>query len=319
MISASEVTIFLNEIEAIKLALQENAQIKKSAEQSLFDLESWLVLSKIERCLNGDDRDNKLKQLLAQRWEIIRGSHLCYTLSPRSPINQLCINLASALSPLPSTEKEIDQLKSGEGPYFVLMPSLEASRDAFGTNIHNFALHQFVLSDDQSRFIPITTCLDNAVNAKDSALKHTVSKDGYHIEIIHAREPAEKQVAAYTVIPYLVDDKIHCAVGKKNGEVDYFPLNEEALTSTDIAGIRAAMKTPIKIKLTPAQEKKIFAAISYKGYQQENMSTDFSTLTDSEIMRVTHHSALTEGYYKTICGLNQMQSCPMQDESQMIV
>lgn len=149
-----------------------------STHMALMDHENALTLKAINDCLysnvSEDQLEKNIKKLLADRWERIRNTPLDYTHNPDNIINRLCIELANALEPLPKTPEEIDELKAGYGPYFLLMPSLEAGIDIAGRNIHQLQLHQFILSDDERLPIPLQDCLDYAVTQE---LKHIVCKN----------------------------------------------------------------------------------------------------------------------------------------------
>jgi ankyrin repeat protein len=116
----------------------------------------------------------KLKTILANRWQRIQGSFCDYTHAPLDPANQLCLQLAHDLSPLPPNREGLEKLKR-EGPYFLLMPTLTAYQTAYEDNIHNFELHKCILSDDATRLIPIYECLRRAFLSDEGSLKHIMS------------------------------------------------------------------------------------------------------------------------------------------------
>lgn len=119
--------------------------------------------------------DSKLIILLSRRWERIRSSSMCYTKNPKNSVNQLCLKLAQALSPPAVTGEEIDALEPKKGPYFLLMPTLSQSENVYLENIHHLGLHEFVLSDDGRRFIPIGLCLYSAYSSLYGRFKHMVA------------------------------------------------------------------------------------------------------------------------------------------------
>ena len=180
-----DINNFLNQIENIKFINRE------SENQLLEKLENKITLGEIESCFfscfgsnyllkeNLNLLKENLTKLLANRWQRIRGTRHSYNNSPNDPINQLCLELAKKISPIPDTEDEINELEHGQGPYFLLMPSLKASMDIYQDNIHNLALHQFILTDDQAIFIPIEDCLNLFSESDHGALTHTVTaQDG---------------------------------------------------------------------------------------------------------------------------------------------
>ena len=140
-------------------------------------LERWRTLTDLEACLSSPNVDEEaLKALLKTRWTRIRGTALAYTEQPFDSVNQLCYAIAQKLAPLPSTIEELNALPVGVGPYFLLMPSLVVAADVGYDNIHNLRLHEFVLSDDDTRYIPIVDCLSDARTNDDGDLRHVVSK-----------------------------------------------------------------------------------------------------------------------------------------------
>lgn len=137
--------------------------------------ENQLTLNEIDACFTKPLKVNleeRLVALLAHRWKRIFNSSMSYPNSPFNPVNQLCLSIAKALSPLPIDESEIDNLEPLEGPYFLLMPTLKAHKNIFESNIHNLAFQQFILSDDGSDFIDIFTCLEVASESGEGLFKH---------------------------------------------------------------------------------------------------------------------------------------------------
>lgn len=101
--------------------------------------------------------------------------------SPNTPIpiitERAKIAAKDDMKAFTEVERAIDtRLPFREGPYFLLMPSLEADKDAANTNIHNFKLHEFVLSDRQDLFIPVAICLEMARFSEKCVFTHQVAK-----------------------------------------------------------------------------------------------------------------------------------------------
>lgn len=131
----------------------------------LYHLSDQLLLNNVEAILTSDlnelEKKEALKQLLADRWQDIKQTSYTYCQKPRDPLNQLCLALALYISPLPENLSDCDNWEVGEGPYFILMPDLEACNDIVGgTNIHQYRLHEFILSEDSKRYIPIYETLN---------------------------------------------------------------------------------------------------------------------------------------------------------------
>ncbi|WP_133130265.1 hypothetical protein [Legionella yabuuchiae] len=107
-----------------------------------------------------NEKKEVLKQLLAEHWHSIKGTSYSYCEQPRDPLNQLCLAIALYISPLPEDLSECDDWEVGEGPYFLLMPDLEACADVSGTNLHQYRFPEFILSADNKRYIPIVETID---------------------------------------------------------------------------------------------------------------------------------------------------------------
>ena len=168
---------YIREIESIKLILTDQSDVSPS--EKFGQYENRLTIEQIESCLlsySGDELNESLRELLSTRWERIRNSYNSYTQSPHTLVNTLCLDLAKKLSPLPEDADVIDELGPRVGPYFLLMPSLTASKDIYGSNIHHLRLHQFILSDDGHLFIPIEACLYLASLSDEGELRHQVSE-----------------------------------------------------------------------------------------------------------------------------------------------
>lgn len=172
-ITIDKIQSFLNDIETAKLLISELPD--SDTLDYLAKLENQMTLHHLEICLKTtapDDLPQALIQLLSNRWERIRDSFISYTSQPINPVNHLCLDLATALSPIPDNEDELDDLSAGQGPYFLLMPSLKAHEDIFTQNIHSLRLHEFILSDDAARFIPLAKCLNAAFESSDGLYRH---------------------------------------------------------------------------------------------------------------------------------------------------
>ena len=105
-----------------------------------------------------------LKAIFAERWERIRHTSAAYTEPRYNATNDLCLDIAKILAPIPADIDEINNIDTPTGPYFVLMPSLVAFQDISMTNIHNYSLHQIMLSDDDAIFFPIHDCIQLGMN-----------------------------------------------------------------------------------------------------------------------------------------------------------
>ncbi len=155
-----------------------NESLPRSNTEVLVQFENQLTLDEIDLCFStstSEDLSANLAVLLANRWERIRHSTASYTQQPFNKVNQLCLELANIVSPLPQNKKDYDELQLGEGPYFVIMPSLKAHETVYLDNIHQFNLHEFVLSDDEQLFIPIVECLNHAIESDTGEFTHIVS------------------------------------------------------------------------------------------------------------------------------------------------
>ena len=193
-----------------------------------------------------NELESNLKTWLAQRWERIGNSALSYTQQPDDPMNRLCLSIAKQLSPLPNNPEALDRLPPQVGPYFLLMPSLKASFDTAGNNIHRYALHQFVLSDDKTVFIPIVPCLECAHASDDGILKQVVAQDAYGLQIVAAR-PADAEIPDLKLVVYWQDGAIHCAA--KNQEP--FELTKDAI----MPGLKRSITLEDR-ELTPEEQNK---------------------------------------------------------------
>ncbi|CEG56117.1 ankyrin repeat domain-containing protein [Legionella fallonii] len=168
---------FINKVKVLQRSLNE---LKTSNDtEALVKFENQLTLDEIETCFvtsSSEALSANLSIVLAKRWERIRGSIASYTEQPFNPINQLCLELAQSISPLPQQKDDYDHLAKGEGPYFVIMPSLRAHQTVYGENIHQLQLNQFVLSDNEELFIPIVGCLRRVVESDLGEVLHIASE-----------------------------------------------------------------------------------------------------------------------------------------------
>ena len=183
-LSLSEIKNIISQIETIRLLIDENNV--ETIPDKLIQFENKLTLAEIEYCLSIKEKDNlseRLCAVLAQRWERIRTSSMSYTENPLNIVNQFCLDLAIILYPIPKTEKEIDELPECEGPYFILMPSLRASTDVIGSNIHNLSFQQFILSNDDDIFIPLLPVLERATISDNGEFEHYVSLNGAFLKL----------------------------------------------------------------------------------------------------------------------------------------
>ena len=170
--------LFVDEI--MKLHKRLNVFKPENTLQSLERFENQLTLNEMEACFRDskpEELDANLVHLLSARWERIRNSNMCYTQQPRNLVNQLCFEIAKAISPPAATASEIEELAPNAGPYCLLMPSLENSEDIYGENIHSLGLHEFVLSDNERVFIPLAQCLHQASLSDEGQLRQMVAID----------------------------------------------------------------------------------------------------------------------------------------------
>lgn len=93
---------------------------------------------------------DQLKRFLANRWERIKDTNNAYPHNTHLPANQFCLLIAEALA------KEDPTLNK----YQLLMPTLETTEDEMsGIDLDELSLGSFVLSDDNTTFIPVEACL----------------------------------------------------------------------------------------------------------------------------------------------------------------
>lgn len=161
--------VLLDKVKATQQAVTRQMTQAASDLEILYHLSNQLLVSQFEEILTSDKEElqkkEALKQLLFDRWQEIKGTSQAYCTQPRDPLNQLCLALALFIAPLPDDLSECDDWAVGEGPYFVLMPDLEACNDiVLSTNIHQYKLHEFILSEDSKRYIPLFDALSYFFN-----------------------------------------------------------------------------------------------------------------------------------------------------------
>lgn len=152
-----------------------------SDEERLYHLANQPLLNKFEALLSSNTEESQIKEELKQwliaRWDDIKGSSQTYCLQPHEPLNQLCLALALYIHPLPEDLDDCDDWDVDEGPYFILMPDLKACKDIAGTNIHQFQLHEFILSEQGTRYIPIVDTLQYFLEGSSKKPLHMVFTD----------------------------------------------------------------------------------------------------------------------------------------------
>ncbi|MCL9684846.1 ankyrin repeat domain-containing protein [Legionella maioricensis] len=169
---------FIEKIKKIRDSLEQLDPTNNT--DALVKFENQLALDELEECLRAkpEEFNKKAAEFLATRWERIGNSSASYTQQPLNKVNLLCVELANILSPLPADPQKYDELKMGEGPYFLLMPSLVVHETLYGVNIHQLKLHEFILSDDGKLFIPIMACLKRAYESETGEMRHLMMKPG---------------------------------------------------------------------------------------------------------------------------------------------
>ena len=175
----------IRDIQVINRTLDKVSVTSHTPEQ-LIRQEAVLTLDAIRSCFasnTGAALDAALKVVLSQRWDRIKGSSLCYTEQPEAPVNKLCLRIARALSSPITTQKELDALSEREGPYFLLMPTLQSGVDISGDNIHALRLDEFIISDDARAVIPITAVLEKAAVSNEFEFQNVVGIDGQYAQL----------------------------------------------------------------------------------------------------------------------------------------
>ena len=282
-------------VNAIRIAL--NKKMINNALEANIAIEQSLTLDALEKCLAtySDDAEGALStafvNLLAERWERIRYSPLSYTKRPSDPVNLLCLNIARQIAPIPDNKDEIDQLSPAEGPCFLIMPSLKAWRDASGTNIHHFALHQFILSDHHNLFIPVENCLVDAMDSDTGQLKHQVSdpEDRYSLKIVNLNEqtaPHDDEIPAHELWLYLHEDMIYCAAKNK----ERFVLSQEELGEQLSDEEQQRLYENIKQALTPPRKNTLKLHRNNQGdvfclYQKPGVRIPVRLVLDNQYSR----------------------------------
>ena len=130
ILSSEKIALFLREIRKLRRLLE--TLKSENPLQSFERFENQLTIDELEACFYdpaSDAFNTNLIHLLSMRWERIRNSSMCYTQKPTNTVNQLCLELAKAISPPVTTESEIEALEPKAGPYHLLMPSIEESVD----------------------------------------------------------------------------------------------------------------------------------------------------------------------------------------------
>ncbi len=169
-LTAKQISLFLARIIAL-LKQPGNLQPSKTL-QSLERFENQLTLVALEECFSAHQSgllNSNLTRLLSERWERIRNSRMCYTQQPSNPVNQLCLDLAKAIST--------------DCYYNLLMPSIIEHTDIYGNSINDLGLHEFILSNNELVFIPIIGCLEQASISEEGNLRHLVKIDDVYPEL----------------------------------------------------------------------------------------------------------------------------------------
>lgn len=145
-------------VNVINIELKELTQ--PSEIKTLYDLESALTIFNLKKILadyenNESNTSRKLLEpfivFLATRWTIILDSDAIEQYSPHTPANRVCKRLAKLLGSALS-----------QPPAKFLMPSLQTTESADGTDLLDLLPHQYVLSDNNIVPIEIFACLDSA-------------------------------------------------------------------------------------------------------------------------------------------------------------
>ena len=117
-------------------------------------------------------------EFLKQRWERISNTCLAYPYGySNSSATQMCLTLAEtlagALSQLHHLSKPEDVVNAGISSYQLLMPTVTTKESLMGTLFtgSDLKLHEFILSDDNKRFIEVKECL--SASRGDGILRDT--------------------------------------------------------------------------------------------------------------------------------------------------
>lgn len=199
MLHQETIQTMLDQIKTIRLLINEATIV--NTEDEIDKFENNLSLDELEACFtmaHDEQLDARITEFLSHRWDRIRKSSMCYTQKPTNLVNQLCLDLAKALAPLPEDESSINQLPPLTGPYFLLMPSLKVSADVYGDNIHHYGLQAFILSDEENVFIPIAKCLEHAFLSDSGEFQHIASEDMHTYDLLSLNE--EKRLCAHSTL-----------------------------------------------------------------------------------------------------------------------
>jgi hypothetical protein len=104
ILTSEKKNLFVDEI--MDLQQQINAFKPKNTLQALERFENQLTLQEMGACFFDSEPGElaiNLTHLLSARWERIRNSNMCYTVQPQNLVNQLCLEIAKALSPPAAT------------------------------------------------------------------------------------------------------------------------------------------------------------------------------------------------------------------------
>jgi ankyrin repeat protein len=191
--------------ELLKIIVALRATISQDIGQSTKDelsrYENLLTLDELETSLQSSSPTAALIASLATRWQRIRRSFMAYNEQPFNAVNGLCVKIAQSLSPLPSDDS-IDEV-GAEGPYLLLMPSLMAWQDVYGNSIHRLALHEFILSDDQTRYIPLEICCQSACVSEEGYWRHVATTKDNHYPLLTSNEKKRLRVHSSLLTGYV--------------------------------------------------------------------------------------------------------------------
>lgn len=141
-----------------------NESIPEDDINSYFENVFTLDLLKEHTINTGESLFETLALTLADRWERIKNTNMAYTEAPYNLINHLCLKIAQIIAPTVHSQA-----------YQLLMPSLEHTQDDMGTDIHQLRFDQFILSDNNTSYIPLEHCVKNASVSLSSKLNHVVN------------------------------------------------------------------------------------------------------------------------------------------------
>ena len=195
----------IEEIEKIRKAW--NDVEMKDIRESLERFENELTLSEIESYLKTQPNADLsgLKGLLANRWEQIRETNMCYTSMPCNEVNKLCINIA----------KSIKDLEKSSSFYQLLMPSLQVLVSIQDTQIDDLKLGEFILSDNGVTFIPLAECFRDASVSDHGKLRHLMMINNNFDMLLSAHEfqrvsnYSTQAKACFAALALLNNSRIH--------------------------------------------------------------------------------------------------------------